>query len=210
MNYRDHCHEQNVPVPKEPIVFCKFANAIAASGDAIRLQETEELDFEVELAVVMGRAAHRVSAEEARRCIAGYTVAHDVSARDWQLKRNGGQWFLGKSFDTFAPIGPAIVTSDELGDPHRLGIRCFLNDAPVQSSNTDQLIFRCEDLVAWVSRFMTLRPGDLIFTGTPPGVGVFRKPPLFLKHGDVVRCEIDGIGAITNRVEAAAPQRPAP
>ena len=134
------------------------------------------------------------------------TVAHDVSARDWQLEKNGGQWLLGKAMDGFAPIGPCIVTSDELADPHHLGIRCYLNGTIVQNSNTDELIFRTDDLVAWISQFMTLKPGDLILTGTPSGVGCFRKPPLWLKHGDVVTCEIDGIGSITNRVVDVGPK----
>jgi len=137
--------------------------------------------------------------------VAGYTVAHDVSARDWQLERNGGQWLLGKSFDTFGPLGPAIVTPDELGDAHKLGIRCLLNGKRVQDSNTDQLIFKTAYLIEFISRSMTLQPGDLILTGTPPGVGCFRTPPLWLKPGDVVTCEIDGIGAITNTIVAEEP-----
>ncbi len=142
--------------------------------------------------------------------VAGFTVAHDVSARDWQLKKNGGQWLIGKTFDTFAPIGPAIVTPDELKDVHALGIRCFLNGAAVQSGNTAQLVFKTGDIIEFVSRFVTLLPGDLIFTGTPPGVGCFRKPPLWLKAGDVVRCEIDGIGAIENTVVGAVGPRVPP
>ena len=127
-----------------------------------------------------------------------------MSARHWQLKRNGAQWFCGKTFDTFSPIGPAIVTRDAM-DPNTQPIKCFLNGEVVQSSNTDQLIFRCDFLVSWCSQFMTLKPGDLIFTGTPPGVGCFRKPPLWLKPGDEVTCEIGQIGAITNAVVAHAP-----
>ena len=134
--------------------------------------------------------------------VAGYTVAHDVSARDWQLDKNGGQWLLGKTFDTFGPLGPAIVTCDEVGDAHALGIRCTLNGTTVQESSTEQLIFKTDYLVEFISSFVTLKPGDLILTGTPPGVGCFRKPPLWLKPGDSVTCTIDGIGSITNDVVA--------
>jgi 2-keto-4-pentenoate hydratase/2-oxohepta-3-ene-1,7-dioic acid hydratase in catechol pathway len=130
-----------------------------------------------------------------------YTVAHDVSARDWQLERNGGQWLMGKTLDTFAPIGPAIVTTDELPDIHEKGIRCRLNGETVQDSSTKQLVFDVPTIVEWVSAMVTLLPGDLIFTGTPPGVGCFRKPQLWLKAGDVVEVEIDGIGCISNPVK---------
>jgi len=204
MNYVDHCTEQNQPVPKEPVVFSKFASAIASPGDCIVLENTNELDFEVELAIVIGKTCKNVSPKEAMDYVVGYTVAHDVSARDWQLKRNGGQWMMGKTMDTFAPIGPAIVTKDSISNPHNLGIRCFLNGQTVQNSNTNQLVFKTEDIVSWCSRSFTLKPGDLILTGTPPGVGCFRKPPLWLKHGDVVTCEIDELGSITNQVHAAA------
>lgn len=202
MNYVDHCTEQNVPVPEEPIVFSKFASAIASPGDPIILVpgQTEQLDFEVEMVIVVGKEAKAVSKERAMEYVVGYTVAHDVSARDWQMKRNGGQWLMGKTFDSYAPIGPAIVTTDEIGDPHNLGIRCFLNGEIVQDSSTSQLVFRTGFLIEWISKYITLKPGDLIFTGTPPGVGVFRNPPLFLKDGDVVRVEIENIGAISNTV----------
>jgi len=203
MNYVDHCTEQGQPIPKEPILFTKFASCIIAPGEPILLSpETAELDFEVELVIVIGKTGKRVAKEDAMSYVAGYTVAHDVSARDLQLKRNGGQWLLGKAMDAFAPIGPAIVTVDELGDPHALGIRCFLNGAVVQDSNTSQLVHKTEDIISYMTRFFTVHPGDIILTGTPPGVGCFRKPPLFLKPGDVVTCEIDGIGAITNTVVA--------
>lgn len=203
MNYVDHCTEQNLPVPKEPVCFSKFASAITEPGAPIILTpEVQELDFEVELAIVIGKTAKRVKAANAMEYVFGYTVAHDVSARDWQLKRNGGQWMLGKTLDTYAPIGPAFVSKEELGDPHKLGIRCRLNGAAVQDSNTCQLVFKTEQILEWVTQFVTLKPGDLIFTGTPPGVGCFRKPPLWLKPGDVVECEIDGIGCISNTVQA--------
>eukprot|EP00045_Choanoeca_perplexa_P019421 m.2804 g.2804 ORF g.2804 m.2804 type:complete len:292 (+) comp4099_c0_seq1:60-935(+) len=201
MNYVDHCTEQNMPVPDEPVVFSKFASAISNPGDdIIKAPEVEELDFEVEMVIVVGKDCKRVAEADAMQYVAGYTVAHDVSARDWQLKKNGGQWLVGKSFDGYAPIGPAIVTPDELGDAHNLGIRCRLNGETVQDSNTNQLVFKTEAIIAWLTKFMTLKAGDLILTGTPPGVGCFRKPPLWLKDGDVVDCEIDGIGTITNVV----------
>jgi 2-keto-4-pentenoate hydratase/2-oxohepta-3-ene-1,7-dioic acid hydratase in catechol pathway len=208
MNYVDHCTEQNIPVPTEPILFNKFPSTLADPGeDIIKVtDQTNELDFEVELAIVIGKEGKEIKQSEAMDYVFGYTAAHDVSARDWQLKRNGGQWLLGKTFDSYSPIGPAIVSSDELGDAHKLGVRTFVNGKTVQDSNTDQMIFRTEFLVEWCSRYVTLKPGDMIFTGTPPGVGCFRKPQLFLKHGDVVTVEIDGIGAITNKVREVAPR----
>jgi 2-keto-4-pentenoate hydratase/2-oxohepta-3-ene-1,7-dioic acid hydratase in catechol pathway len=202
MNYVDHCTEQNMPIPTEPVVFSKFANSIIDVGDPILLEETEQLDFEVELVIVVGKKCKRVEAKEAMQYVAGYTVAHDVSARDWQLKRNGGQWLIGKSMDSYLPFGPAIVTRDEVGDAHNLGIRCFLNGETVQDSNTNQLVFRTEAIIEHLSRFFTLVPGDVILTGTPPGVGAFRKPPLWLKNGDVVKVEIDKLGSLTNTVVA--------
>ena len=208
MNYRDHCTEQNIAVPTEPLLFSKFASAIAAPGDPLPLEptETQELDFEVELVVVVGRAGRRIELSKAAEHIAGYAVAHDVSARDWQMRRNGGQWMVGKTMDGFAPIGPAIVTRDEAGDIRAKGIRCLLNGVAVQDSNTREMVFGPEEVVAYASRFFTLKPGDLILTGTPPGVGAFRKPPLWLKDGDEVVCEIDGIGRIANRVTASPPR----
>ncbi len=200
MNYVDHCKEQNFPIPKEPLVFSKFSDAIASPGDDIPLENTQELDFEVELVIVIGKKARNVDKKDAMQYVAGYTVAHDVSARDWQLKKNGGQWLLGKSRDGYAPIGPAIVT--DLKDPGNLGIRCFLNGKAVQDSNTKQLIFDTGDIIQFCTNLFTLEPGDIIFTGTPPGVGCFRKPPLWLKDGDVVKVEVDQIGSITNTVKA--------
>lgn len=201
MNYKDHCLEQNAPIPKEPIIFSKFPCSITGPNDDIILpDESQEVDWEVELAFVIGRKGKHIKEEEALSYIAGFTVANDVSARDWQMKRNGKQWLLGKTFDTFCPLGPALVTTDSLKDVHKLGIRCFVNGATVQESNTNQMIFQTEKLVAWVSQFVTLYPGDVFLTGTPPGVGVFRNPPVFLKKGDVVECQIDEIGSIRNTV----------
>jgi len=204
MNYRDHCTEQNFPIPEVPVLFSKFASAIIASGEPIPYDaaETKELDFEVELVVVIGRGGKHIPVADAAAHIVGYTVAHDVSARDLQMKTNNGQWLLGKTGDGFAPIGPAIVTSDELSDAEQLGIRCFVNGKLMQQSNTRELVHGPAQVVAYASRFMTLKPGDLIFTGTPGGVGCFRKPPIWLKDGDEVICEIDCIGRITNRVHA--------
>ncbi|XP_067036936.1 oxaloacetate tautomerase fahd2, mitochondrial-like isoform X2 [Acropora muricata] len=202
MNYVDHCLEQNCPIPTEPILFSKFSNAITDPGEPILYpEETEELDFEVELAFVIGKSGKKIKESEAMDYVAGFTVVHDVSARDWQLKKNGGQWLIGKTFDSFCPMGPAIVTKDSLSDPHKLGIRCRVNGDTMQDSNTENLVFKTEALVSFISRFVTLTPGDLVITGTPPGVGCFRKPPLYLKRGDVVECEIDEIGCISNTVQ---------
>eukprot|EP00096_Caligus_rogercresseyi_P012521 TRINITY_DN5275_c0_g1_i1.p1 TRINITY_DN5275_c0_g1~~TRINITY_DN5275_c0_g1_i1.p1 ORF type:complete len:284 (+),score=42.88 TRINITY_DN5275_c0_g1_i1:57-908(+) len=201
MNYRDHCEEQGIPLPKEPIVFNKFPSCIIGPYDDLRKpQNTEELDWEVELAVVMGRRCADVSRESAMDYVFGYTVAHDVSARDWQLKRNGGQWLLGKAMEGFCPLGPVLVTPDDLPDPHDLSISCSVNGETKQSSNTSELVFGVDEIVSWISRVLTLLPGDVILTGTPPGVGVFAKPPQFLKVGDIVKCEISGIGSVVNRI----------
>ncbi|XP_019646367.1 PREDICTED: fumarylacetoacetate hydrolase domain-containing protein 2-like [Branchiostoma belcheri] len=201
MNYKDHCLEQNAPIPKEPIFFSKFGNTITGpEDDIIHPDNSDQVDWEVEMTVVIGKQGKDIKEEDVYDHVAGYTVADDVSARDWQMKRNGGQWLLGKTFDSFCPLGPAIVTKDEIPDPHTLGLRCRVNGNTVQDSSTEQLVFQVPTLVAWISRIVTLCPGDVILTGTPPGVGVFRKPPVFLKRGDVVECEIDGIGTIRNKV----------
>ncbi|KAF7236704.1 Fumarylacetoacetate hydrolase domain-containing protein 2 [Varanus komodoensis] len=201
MNYKDHCLEQNVSIPTEPIIFSKFSSSIVGPyDDIIHPEESSEVDWEAELAFVIGKKGKHIQESHAMEHVAGFTVANDVSARDWQMKRNGKQWLLGKTFDTFCPLGPALVTRDSISDPHNLGIRCRVNGTLVQNSSTKQLIFRTEALVAWVSRFVTLYPGDVVLTGTPHGVGVFRKPPVFLKRGDEVQCEIDELGTIRNRV----------
>jgi 2-keto-4-pentenoate hydratase/2-oxohepta-3-ene-1,7-dioic acid hydratase in catechol pathway len=198
LNYMDHCIETNAAVPKQPLIFTKFTTSIVGPGDAIRWDPalTSQVDYEAELAVVIGRTASNVSEEEALEYVAGYTICHDVSARDLQF--GDGQWVRGKSLDTFCPLGPWLVTGEEVADPHNLGIRCVLNGHTVQDSNTRELIFNVPTLVAYCSRSFTLLPGDIIITGTPSGVGVSRKPQLFLKHGDVVTVEIDGLGSLTS------------
>jgi len=201
MNYKDHCEEQGAPVPTEPLVFNKFPSCVCGPNDDIPHNPiTQKLDWEVELTVVIGKRASHVTKEDALSHVLGYTVAHDVSARDWQLARNGGQWLAGKAMDNFCPLGPAIVTRDDIEDPHNLNLSCIVNGEIKQDSNTKQLVFGVPEVVAWVSQFTTLLPGDIILTGTPPGVGVFKKPPQFLHKGDVVECKIDHIGSIKNKI----------
>jgi 2-keto-4-pentenoate hydratase/2-oxohepta-3-ene-1,7-dioic acid hydratase in catechol pathway len=201
LNYRDHAAESGAPIPKEPVLFSKFATAIIGPDEPIRLPAvSREVDFEAELVLVVGKKGRHLSAAAALEHLAGYTIGHDVSARDWQLKKDGKQWLAGKTFDTFAPIGPVLVTADEIADPHNLTIRLRLNGQIMQDSNTRQMIFHAGDVLAYVSQIVTLEPGDLIFTGTPPGVGFARKPPIFLKDGDVVEVEIEGLGVLRNPV----------
>ena len=199
LNYRDHAAETGAKVPDDPVVFNKFPTAVIGPEEPIRLPRvSQKVDYEAELVVVIGRGGRNIAREEALDYVAGYTCGHDVSARDWQLEKDGRQWLLGKTFDTFGPHGPVIVTSDEIGDPHGLGIRFRLNGRTMQDSNTRQFIFRVEELIAYITRVVTLAPGDLIYTGTPPGVGTARKPPVYLKSGDLCEVEIDGIGVLSN------------
>lgn len=201
LNYRDHAIESGAAIPKEPILFSKYVTALIGHGDAIVLPPVSwEVDYEAELVIVVGKRGRNVQPVEAMSHVAGYTIGHDVSARDWQLKKEGKQWMVGKTFDTFAPTGPTIVTADELTDPHRLPIRLRLNGQTMQDSNTSQMIFDVPSVLAYLSQVFTLEPGDLIFTGTPPGVGFARKPPIFLKGGDVTEVEIEGIGVLRNPV----------
>ncbi len=201
LNYRDHAIETGAKIPEEPILFSKYPSALIGHGAAIELPpQSAEVDFEAELVVVIGRRARDLPREGAFEAVAGYACGHDVSARDWQLRKPGGQWMAGKTFDTFAPVGPALVTADEAGDPHNLGIRLRLNGRTMQDSSTAQLIFQIDETIAYLSRIVTLEPGDLIFTGTPPGVGMARKPPVWLAPGDVVEVEIDGLGTLRNPV----------
>jgi len=198
LNYMDHCREQGHEPPKTPKVFTKFTTAIVGPGATIRWDPklTQQVDYEAELAVIIGQTTRRVSAVDALEYVAGYTVCNDVSARDLQF--SDGQWVRGKSLDTFCPLGPWIVTQDEVPDPHDLPIRCSVNEEVLQDSNTNEMIFSIPTLIEFCSRAFTLLPGDIIITGTPHGVGVFRDPQIFLKNGDVVTVEIEGIGSLTN------------
>ncbi|MCS7159780.1 MAG: fumarylacetoacetate hydrolase family protein [Gemmatales bacterium] len=203
LNYKDHAAESGAAIPAEPVLFSKFSSAVIGPEEPIRLPKvSKEVDYEAELVIVIGKRGRYIAEQEARPYIAGYTIGHDVSARDWQLRKPGGQWLAGKTFDTFAPIGPALVTRDEIPDPHQLHIELRLNGQVMQRSNTNQMIFSVDKLVSYISQVVTLEPGDLIFTGTPPGVGFARKPPVFLKPGDVVEIEIERIGILRNPVMA--------
>lgn len=204
LNYRDHAIESKAPIPTEPVVFAKYPTAVIGPEAPIILPpDSQKVDFEAELVFVIGRGGRNIPEADAMLHVAGYTCGHDVSARDYQLERGGGQWVIGKTFDTFAPLGPVLVTPDELPDPHHLRIQCRVNGQTMQDSTTGQMIFSVPQVVSYLSRVMTLEPGDVVFTGTPPGVGMARKPPIFLKDGDVVEIEIEGIGVLRNPVRAA-------
>jgi 2-keto-4-pentenoate hydratase/2-oxohepta-3-ene-1,7-dioic acid hydratase in catechol pathway len=199
LNYHDHAAEQGTALPEEPLLFAKFANALCGPGDPIVLPlESEHVDAEAELAVIVGSEARRVSADDALSIVAGYTVANDVSARDLQFK--DGQWLRAKSFDTFCPLLSQVVNVDEFGDGSGRCISQRLNGELLQDSTTSDLIFGVPRLVAHASTVFRLEPGDLILTGTPAGVGVFRDPPVALAHGDEVEIEIEGIGVLRNPV----------
>ena len=201
LNYKDHARESGVPIPPEPVLFGKFPTALIGPDEPIVLPPvSQEVDYECELVVVIGAGGRNIAKADGLNRVAGYTCGHDVSARDWQLKKPGGQWMAGKTFDTFAPTGPVIVTPDEIGDPHNLPIKLRLNGQTMQDSNTRELILGVGELIAYISQVLTLEPGDLIFTGTPPGVGFARRPPVFLKPGDVCEVEIGGIGVLRNPV----------
>jgi 2-keto-4-pentenoate hydratase/2-oxohepta-3-ene-1,7-dioic acid hydratase in catechol pathway len=203
LNYRDHAAESGSPVPDEPVIFAKASSSVIGTGAPLRLPAcSDQMDYEVELAIVIGRPAKNVSAADAMGCVAGYTVLNDVTARDYQRLRGGGQWTLAKSFDTACPLGPWIVTKDEIPDPHRLPLRSVVSGETMQSSSTEQMIFTVPFIVEYLSACLTLEPGDVIGTGTPPGVGFARKPPRFLHDGDVVECTVEGIGTLTNPVKA--------
>jgi 2-keto-4-pentenoate hydratase/2-oxohepta-3-ene-1,7-dioic acid hydratase in catechol pathway len=203
LNYADHAAESGLEPPTEPVVFSKFGNTIIGTEAAIRLPTvSSQVDFEAELVVVIGRRASRVPKERAFQYVAGYMNGHDVSARDWQINRPGKQWLLGKTPDTFAPIGPWIVTADEVPDPHDLSVRLRLNGETMQRGNTRSFIFGIDAIIAHITQLVTLEPGDVVFTGTPPGVGMGRKPPVWLKAGDVCEVEIEGLGVLRNPVES--------
>ncbi|HXF62522.1 MAG TPA: fumarylacetoacetate hydrolase family protein [Caldilineaceae bacterium] len=199
LNYMDHVRESGGKVPTLATMFTKYPSSIIGPGDEIHWDPalTNKVDYEAELAVVIGKRASKVKEEDAYDYIVGYTNCHDVSARDLQLEK-GDQWIMGKSLDTFCPLGPYLVTKDEIADPHNLAIKCIVNGQALQDSNTRELIFKIPYLIAYLSRGITLLPGDVITTGTPDGVGAFRKPPVFLKHGDVVTVEVEGLGQLTN------------
>ena len=203
LNYADHARETKAAVPQCPVVFNKFPTALLPHEATVRLPRvSEQVDYEAELVLVIGRRGRYISEPEARSHIAAYTCGNDVSARDWQRFKPGGQWLSGKSFDTFAPCGPWMVTADEIPEPGTLRISLRLNGQVMQDSNTAELIFPVDNLVSYISQFCTLNPGDLIFTGTPSGVGMGRQPPVYLKPGDVTEVEIERIGVLRNRFEA--------
>ena len=201
LNYRDHAAEARLEIPSVPTVFSKFSTAVIGPGEAIVLpRNSTKPDYEAEFAVVIGRRARHVSEAEWRSCVFGYTILNDVSARDFQMATS--QWMIGKTFDTFAPFGPAIVTADEISDPHNLRISLAINGETLQDSNTSNLIFGVPKLIAYLTSVFTLEPGDIISTGTPAGVGFARKPPRWLVAGDQVSVKIDGLGELVNPVVA--------
>jgi 2-keto-4-pentenoate hydratase/2-oxohepta-3-ene-1,7-dioic acid hydratase in catechol pathway len=201
LNYRDHAQESKADIPTDPILFSKYATAIIGPDDPILLPSvSKEVDYEGELAFIMARRGRHIPKAQGLEYVAGYSIMHDVSARDYQIRKPGGQWMSGKTFDTFAPLGPALVTKEDIPDPHVLDITCTVSGERLQSSNTKHLIFSVPDIVAYCSHIFTLEPGDVIATGTPGGVGFARRPPRLLKEGDVVVIEIQGIGQLRNPV----------
>ena len=199
LNYADHVAESGMDTPEHPTIFNKQSTCVTGPTDPVHVPKVSNvLDYEGEFGIVIGREGRHVSRDDAEDYIAGYVVVNDVTVRDWQFRTP--TWTMGKSFDTHGPIGPWIVTTDEIRDPHQLGLRTYVNDELRQESNTKQLIFDCFFLVEHFSQAFTLEPGDIIATGTPGGVGILNKPPQLLKAGDVVRVEIDGIGQIENPV----------
>ena len=202
LNYRDHAEEANQPIPKEPPIFAKWSNAIIDPNEPIlKPRGSNQLDWEVELGVVIGRTARFVPRDKALDYVAGYTIINDVSARDFQFI--GSQWMAGKIPESFAPVGPYIADRSEIPDPHVLELRLWVNGKQMQSGNTKTFIFDVRYIVSYLSNLMTLSPGDLIATGTPPGVGFARKPQVFLQPGDTCRLEITGLGQIENPVKDA-------
>ncbi len=201
LNYLDHARESGAEPPQAPLLFGKTGNALAAHRQPVRLPpDSRQVDYEAELAVIVGRVCRQAGVEQARNAIAGYCCANDISARDFQF--GDTQWYRGKSADTFGPLGPVLVTPAEVGDPHDLSIRLRLNGRTLQDSNTSNLIFHVPELIAYISRSITLQPGDVILTGTPPGVGFARKPPIYLQPGDEVEVEIEKLGILANPIVA--------
>ena len=207
LNYREHAKETGLELPENPVVFMKPSSAVTDPGESIVLPAScrsgPEVDYEAELAVVIGRTAKNVSETEALDHIFGYTCANDVSARRWQMHGGGGQWIRGKSFDSFCPLGPVLVTADEIPDPQALGVRCLLNGRIMQDGFTGDMIFSVTRLIHLLSQDMTLLPGTVILTGTPSGVGFSRTPPIYLADGDEVTVDVEGIGQLTNPVVQA-------
>ena len=202
LNYRDHAEEQGVPLPEAPLLFAKWQNTLIGPGDPIVIPPiVTKCDYEAELGVVIGARVRDVSVENALEAVAGYICVNDVSARDLQFADS--QWTRGKSPDTFCPVGPRLVPRDEVGDPQQLAIRAVLNGEAMQESSTANMVFGVAELIAYITQAITLEPGDLIATGTPAGVGVFRKPPVFMQPGDEITIEIEGLGSLTNPVAAA-------
>jgi 2-keto-4-pentenoate hydratase/2-oxohepta-3-ene-1,7-dioic acid hydratase in catechol pathway len=205
LNYRKHAAEGNQPIPEWPVVFMKNSGTLQNPGDPIVLPRklmSDAVDYECELAVVIGKDCYNVSKADALEYVLGYTCGNDVSARDWQMKYGGSQWCRGKTFATFCPLGPCLVTTDEIPDPNKLGIRTILNGQTMQDWNTDDMIFDVPTLIEFLSGSTRLAAGTVILTGTPHGVGGARKPPVFLQPGDTVTIQIDGIGSLTNPVIA--------
>ena len=201
LNYRDHAAEGKMAIPEVPTVFAKFSTAVIGPGHAIVLpKNSAKPDYEAEFVVVIGKRGRHIPEDRWREYVFGYTMMNDVSARDYQLATS--QWMMGKTFDTFAPFGPTIVTADEVPDPHNLGISLTLNGERMQNSNTGRMIFQIPRLIAFLSSVFTLEPGDIIATGTPAGVGFARKPPRWLKAGDEVTVRVEGLGELTNPVVA--------
>jgi 2-keto-4-pentenoate hydratase/2-oxohepta-3-ene-1,7-dioic acid hydratase in catechol pathway len=199
LNYMDHIRETGAKVPQIAVMFTKYTSSIIGTGDEIRWDPavTAKVDWEAELAVVIGKRASKVKEEDALDYVLGYMNCHDVSARDLQNEK-GDQWIMGKSLDTFGPLGPYLVTKDEVPEPNNLSIKCLVNGNAMQNSSTREMIFKIPYLISYLSRGLTLLPGDVITTGTPDGVGAARKPPIFLKNGDVVTVEVEGLGQLTN------------
>jgi len=199
LNYRDHAAESNMPIPEKPVLFSKFSTCLIAPGEPVVIPSTsQQVDYEAELAVVIGRRAKHVAADRAYDYVLGYTALNDVSARDFQF--SDGQWQRGKSCDTFAPMGQTIITTDVITDPHKLSIKLTLNGKVMQDSNTSQLIFGVPALIEFITQSITLEPGDVIATGTPAGVGFARKPQVFLQPGDQMEVLIEGMGGLGNPV----------
>jgi len=201
LNYRDHAEESKLPIPEVPTVFCKFPTAVTGHNQPVVLPKNSvKPDYEAEFAVVIGPGGRHIAEQDWQKHVFGYTILNDVSARDFQMATS--QWMIGKTFDTFAPIGPAVVTADEIEDPHNLNISLTLNGEVMQNSNTRNLIFRIPQLIAHLSSVFTLEPGDIIATGTPAGVGFARKPPRWLRPGDDMLTKIEGLGELHNPIVA--------